>query len=297
MRRSTITTVTILAASVLAPIAAPALAAPTKVTWPVAIHIKAAPATANDIHIVYAFLDDEAGLNAPPNEEGAWVHVIFDLAVGVTTVETHDGLSCFLPKNDIPAGSVGCFDTSSVAPYPGGGEDFVVSLGDRDDVFDVRNHPGTDSSTDLGSPGSFEVHAGSGNDKVYGNELPAIVVDQADEGTYEYWTQDALEGDQGNDLLVGGEGADFLSGGSGADTLDGGFEAIEDEFYTGEDDTLLGGPGNDLLKAWAADRDQVINCGPGKRDKAIIDRGLDPKPKGCEVVKKKAPAGAIDAAG
>ena len=34
-----------------------------------------------------------------------------------------------------------------------------------------------------------------------------------------------------------------------------------------------------------------------ERDKAIIDRGLDPKPKGCEVVKKKAPAGAIDAAG
>ena len=41
MRRSTITTVTltILAAFVLAPIAAPALAAPTKVTWPVAIHV------------------------------------------------------------------------------------------------------------------------------------------------------------------------------------------------------------------------------------------------------------------
>ena len=148
-------------------------------------------------------------------------------------------------------------------------------MGDQNDTFDLRTEYGPEESglTTLGSPGSFEVHAGSGNDKVYGNELPAIVVDQAEEGTYEYWTQDALEGDQGNDLLVGGEGADFLSGGSGADTLDGGFEAIEDEFYTGEDDTLLGGPGNDLLKAWAADRDQVINCGPGKRDKAIIDRG------------------------
>ena len=108
----------------------------------------------NHIFIIYEFLTDEGGVTTwATGEDGAWFHLIGDIPAGVTTVETHDGLSCFLPKNDIPAGSVGCFDTSSVAPYPGGGEDFVVSLGDRDDVFDVRNHPGTDSSTDLGSPG------------------------------------------------------------------------------------------------------------------------------------------------
>ena len=299
MRRSTITTVTltILAAFVLAPIAAPALAAPTNVTWPVAVHVTAAPGTENNIHIIYIFLEDDGRITYEPDEDGAWIHLILDHPAGITTVETHTGLSCFLPSGS-HAGTVGCFDTSSVAPFPGGGEDFVVALGDRDDIFDVRTAVGLGGigTEAVGSLGSFEVHAGSGNDKVYGNEVPAVVVDEADGSTYEYWTQDALEGDQGNDLLVGGEGADFLSGGSGADTLDGGLEAIEDEFYTGDDDTLVGGPGNDLLKAWAADHDPVINCGPGRRDKAIIDRGLDPKPKGCEVVKKKPPAGAIDAA-
>ena len=302
MRVSTITTVTltILAASVLAPITAPALAAPTKVTWPVAIHVAAAPGTENHIAIIYEFLTDEGGVTTwATGEDGAWFHLIGDIPAGVTTVETHDGLSCFLPKgpSDIPAGTVGCFDTSSVAPFLGGGEDFVVSLGDRNDTFDVRSKVVTGSLAVIGSLGSFEVHAGSGNDKVYGNEVPALVFDEGDEGFYEYWTQDALSGDQGNDLLVGGPGADFLSGGSGADTLDGGFEEIEDEFYTGEDDTLLGGPGNDRILAWHADHDPVINCGPGRRDKAIIDRGLDPKPKGCEIVIKKPPAGAVDAAG
>ncbi len=279
-------------------LAAPALAAPTQVTWPLAIKVQAAPATENEIYIFYHFIEDTAPTADPG--DGLWTHVILDLA-GITTVEHTDRPSCFLPslENGLPPNTVNCPDGTSVESYPGGGEDFVVSLGDRDDRFDVRTQAGSAASYTIGSLGEFEVHAGPGNDKVYGNTLPAQVYDpEVEEGPpvvlYEYWTQDDLNGDQGNDRLVGGQGADYLAGGPGADDLDGGIEAIEDEFYTGEDDTLLGGPGNDLLDAWAADRDQVINCGPGKRDKAIIDRGLDPKPKGCERVKKKPPAGAID---
>ena len=276
--------------------AAPVLAAPTNVTWPSAIVVKAGPAEENEVRIIYGFLSPE-GIGYSPTDDGFWTHVVFDLGAGITTVEHTDRPSCFLPslENQLPEKSVHCPDGTSVAPYPGGGEDFVVTLGDRNDLFDVRNQSYPGGNYDIGSLGEFEVHAGPGNDKVYGNQNYAeVFATSEEEPGFRYWTQDDLNGDQGNDLLVGSEGADLLSGGSGADTLNGGFEAIEDEFYTGEDDVLLGGPGNDLLKAWHADRDQVINCGPGKRDKAIIDRGLDPRPKGCERIKKKPPAGAID---
>ena len=51
---------------------------------------------------------------------------------------------------------------------------------------------------------------------------------------------------------------------------------------------LIGGPGNDGIDAFAHDRDTAIFCGPGRRDKAWIDK-IDPKPRGCEVVKKRPP--------
>jgi hypothetical protein len=281
--------------------ASPALAATdaTNVTWGKAIQVKAGPAMENRVFIGYVFLSELGMTNFQPEVDGALVdglytHVIADrFTIPVTTVERTDGPSCFLPsdENQLPAGAVHCPDGTAVEPYPGGGEDFRVFLGDRADWFSVQDQVG-ESSYILGSIGEFEVNAGPGNDEVYGNDRPSAVYDPEGEGVldYQFWSQDELRGDSGNDLLIGGRGADTLNGGPGADKLEGGIEAVEDEFYTGVDDILLGGPGNDRLNAWGADTDHTIDCGPGKRDKAIVDRGLDPKPNGCEVVKKRRPA-------
>ncbi len=111
-----------------------------------------------------------------------------------------------------------------------------------------------------------------------------------------------LVGGAGSDLLIGGGGDDKLRGGTSADTLKG--RAGADRIFGDEGrDRLIGGPGRDMLKggpgrdvfrggagddvlrAVDGERDRVIDCGPGKRDIAYIDRGLDPEPIGCERVK------------
>ncbi len=108
---------------------------PTKVTWPTAIKVQAAPATENDIEILYHFIQDTAPTAQPG--DGLWTHVIFEGA-GITTVEHTDRPSCFLPspENQLPPKSVHCPDGTSVESYPGVGEDFAVFLEDRNDVFE-----------------------------------------------------------------------------------------------------------------------------------------------------------------
>ncbi len=84
---------------------------------------------------------------------------------------------------------------------------------------------------------------------------------------------DKLSGLGGRDTLKGRGGADKLLGGPGGDRLTGGPGA----------DRLLGGPGNDRI--WARDGvAEVVNCGPGSADFALVD-GSDKVAANCERVK------------
>lgn len=253
--------------------APPALAAPTTVSWPVFIKVQAAPATANRIAISYL-----------PSAAGAWNHTVRDGA-GVTTVVTEPP-SCYplLPTDVFYGDWVICPDGSSVEPEPdqpspapkGGGEDFMIFLADRNDAFVAD------------SIGGFTVRGGTGRDLIVGNDEPVYRPAQDEEPAVLYWTEDHLYGDQGNDLLGGRQGPDLVSGGLGADYIEGGPEAPEDDFGPGPDDALFGGPGNDKLNAAEGDRDRLIDCGPGKRDRVWLDK-IDPKPKRCESVKRRRP--------
>jgi hypothetical protein len=235
--------------------AAPALAKPTTVTWPVSIHVQAAPGTENFIEIVY------------DQESGEWSHFIHDTA-GVTTVVT-DGPTCY-PRGPI---EVECPDgTAGDDGTKGQGESFLISLGDLHDHFAAK------------SVGDFEVHGGAGKDDILGNSEPSVVPATDTDPQTTYYTEDELYGDRGDDTLLGFAGPDHLLGGPGDDALSGGTQVVDD-FGPGKDDSLLGGPGNDFLDAVGDDRDLLIDCGPGKRDRAVIDK-IDPKPKGCEKVKK-----------
>ena len=110
---------------------------------------------------------------------------------------------------------------------------------------------------------------------------------------------DALEGRGGSDCLYGNEGADRLSGGTGNDVIRGGGgsdhltgNAGDDEVVdTSGRDELSGGSGNDRLNARDASRSgrrvaDVVRCGPGRRDVALVDR-RDRVSRDCERVRRR----------
>lgn len=84
---------------------------------------------------------------------------------------------------------------------------------------------------------------------------------------------DTLFGRGGDDKLNGRGGADKLLGGPGEDRLTGGPAA----------DRLLGGPGNDRIQARDGVAD-VVHCGPGSADLAVVD-GSDRVSPSCERVR------------
>jgi hypothetical protein len=93
---------------------------------------------------------------------------------------------------------------------------------------------------------------------------------------------DALYGAGGRDILKGGRGRDRLFGGAGGDTLDG--DAGNDKLVGGRDpNTVRGGPGDDSVDARNGRKDR-IDCGPGKKDSAKVDK--TDRVKGCEKVRR-----------
>jgi probable HAF family extracellular repeat protein len=77
----------------------------------------------------------------------------------------------------------------------------------------------------------------------------------------------------GNDVLNGGRGNDKLYGGPGNDKLGGGPGV----------NSYSGGRGNDTLNARNGKK-ETVDCGPGKKDVAIVDK--KDKTKRCEKVKR-----------
>jgi hypothetical protein len=93
--------------------------------------------------------------------------------------------------------------------------------------------------------------------------------------------KDCLNGQAGNDKVSGGKAKDTVKGGNGKDKLSGG--SGKDKLIGGKGkDRMNGGAGNDRLLARDHKRD-VVNCGKGKHDRAVVDR-VD-KVRGCEKVK------------
>jgi Ca2+-binding RTX toxin-like protein len=116
-----------------------------------------------------------------------------------------------------------------------------------------------------GTDGNDTLNGGDGNDTLYG--AGGI---------------DTLNGENGNDKLFGGAGNDALSGGAGNDALDGG--AGDDKLTGGKGvNRYKGGAGNDALNARNGKR-ETVDCGPGKKDSASVDK--KDKVKGCEKVKR-----------
>jgi Ca2+-binding RTX toxin-like protein len=122
------------------------------------------------------------------------------------------------------------------------GDDNLVGKGGDDNLF--------------GLGGSDDLLGGQGRDNVLGgNEERPLGGDKN------------LLGGPGNDYVHAGKGSDNAVGGEGNDLL---FECCLREF---SEDTLSGGPGNDVIDVWhkpAAVKD-VVACGSGF-DRVIADR-------------------------
>jgi Tol biopolymer transport system component len=116
----------------------------------------------------------------------------------------------------------------------------VIVGGDGDD----RRSGGASSDIIFGRSGDDLLRGLAGADCVYGER-----------------GADRLSGGRGPDRLFGGRGPDRLSGGAGGDVINPG---------SGRD-RVAAGPGNDRVLARGNARD-TIDCGPGPRDLALVDR-------------------------
>jgi Ca2+-binding RTX toxin-like protein len=240
----------------------PAAGAPTTLDQGSVISLRASnDSTVN--HIVVSYGQSKSN---PTGGPPFWGDYMSDTA-GIHNITNPEGFGCVTED----ATHDFCPDGTSVGE-PGAGDDIVVNLHGGDDTF-----TGTDSLS------SFEVKGGDGGDVLRGGSRAVHTGGYGTPPETDY-NSDYLYGQQGNDHLYGNLGGDFLNGGGGDDVLVGGPKAKDDPNPT--DDSFEGGPGNDLILAADHDKDNRIDCGPGKHDVAVIDR-IDPKPINCEKVRVK----------
>jgi hypothetical protein len=116
-----------------------------------------------------------------------------------------------------------------------------------------------------GGPGRDTIRTGALNDHIRGEK-----------------GADRIEGETGSDRIQPGSSIprhpDRADGGQGNDTV--GIGVGRSAHGGGK--FLLGGAGNDVIKAATGAIDRLIDCGPGD-DLAIVDE-RDPEPRSCETV-------------
>jgi Ca2+-binding RTX toxin-like protein len=122
-------------------------------------------------------------------------------------------------------------------------------------------------------PGDDAIYGGRGFDEMYGN------------GGDDYMNAGSgdaiISGGYGNDYLVGGRDGAGLYGNAGDDYL-----VVGPYRRAALRAVLWGYSGNDRIEAANGQRD-LINCGPGDKDRASVDKNEVAKAKNCEFVNGK----------
>jgi uncharacterized protein len=127
------------------------------------------------------------------------------------------------------------------------------------------------------------IEGTSGDDRRSGSALPDLMLGRRGvdilhglggaDCLYGYKGADRLFGGHGRDRLFGGPGPDRMSGGAGDDLIDSG---------SGRD-RIAAGAGDDRVQARGHAAD-AIDCGPGRRDVAIVDNA--DRTRRCEQVRR-----------
>ena len=123
----------------------------------------------------------------------------------------------------------------------------------------------------------------SGDDRRSGSALPDLMLGGRGVDVLRgLGGADCLYGHKGADRLFGGRGRDRLFGGPGPDRVSGG--AGDDLIDSGSGrDRIAAGAGNDRVRARGHAAD-TIDCGPGRRDVAIVDEA--DRTRRCEQVRR-----------
>jgi hypothetical protein len=127
------------------------------------------------------------------------------------------------------------------------------------------------------------------DDTLFGTADPdQILALEGDDFSDGFLGDDIIVGNEDNDNLLGAEDSDDVNGGDGSDTVD-----LVSFDTAGSVDSGKGGKGNDIVQAKDGNED-IINCGPGKKDKVFFDVGLDSITR-CEVKNPSSGAAAANA--
>ncbi len=131
-----------------------------------------------------------------------------------------------------------------------GGADWIWGNSGDDIIF---GGPGPDNLS--GNKGRDQIFGGNGPDKIYGgpghdyppNLDPSVNLQQFE--SVMAGGAVGLDGGKGNDQIFGGTGKDIIFGGAGRDYMDGGGQ--NDRIFGSTDggETLIGGQGEDIVKA------------------------------------------------
>jgi Ca2+-binding RTX toxin-like protein len=157
--------------------------------------------------------------------------------------------------------------TCSTNPCKGTGQNDQIIGSDDPEEIDALG--GND--TVYGKGGGDRVYGGDGDDTaLHGDANVNPALDGADK----------VYGGPGDDYISGDGRSDLLSGGGGRDNIDA-REHLFNNNPTPGTDTVSGGRGNDKIGAADGAVDH-IDCGKGRRDFVIRDKGLDTV-KNCEL--------------
>jgi hypothetical protein len=180
---------------------------------------------------------------------------------------------------------------------------------DTSDACPTTSDLAAPRSPRTGCPAAAPPGPTAGNDTLNGTNLPDVICGLLGNDTLNgLGGKDTLWGDacndktksvfvsaaaakDGNDVLNGGDGNDSLYGAGGNDTLNGG-KGNDKLFGGGGNDKLNGGRGTNTYRGGSGNetvnarngKKETVDCGPGKKDVASVDR--KDKTKGCEKVKR-----------
>lgn len=219
-----------------------------------------------------------------------------DAARVLVTLNDGDDRMSYDASSPCPGGSTaGAFfqQGQSLAVLGGDGEDVIAAspyddnLDGGPDDDDLQGRAGNDRLRP--DAGLDRVDGGPGDDVMFLSQGPDDFIGGDGLDTVSYDLGEAVsvtiddvandgrpsEGDNVRttvENVVGGSGPDTITGSDGPNVLDGGRFGQRDVLDgRGGADTLIGGPGDDLVIARDGVKDTAIDCGPGTADALVAD--------------------------
>ena len=174
--------------------------------------------------------------------------------------------------------------------------DLILAKAGNDGVVAAAGNDGVDAGDGndsvLGNQGRDNITGGPG-DVLDGGEPDIVFGQDGNDNVLGRQAGDEVRGRSGDDVVRGGRGATSLAG-VGVDTTFGGpgadvmFALAKADAANPGGDTLFGGRGNDVIRVSDGETDRV-DCGRGRRDRAIVDPGDLDQLVNCEIVIPRPP--------